>query len=192
MNEKLERIAFVVFEGMTALDFVGVYDPLTRLETMGFRPSLSWNVCALAPGVTDASGLRIVADRVGESLAEYDLLVVPGGIPARALANDETYVRWIRTAQPVRTKASVCTGSLLLGAAGFLAGLRATTHPSAYELLAPYCREVVKDERVVDEGNTITARGVTAAIDLGLHLCRRFAGDEVVAQMRVRMDWPYS
>jgi len=188
----IERISFVVFEGMTALDFVGVYDPLTRLKTMGFFPSLSWNVCAREAGVTDASGLRIVADRVGESLEGYDLLVVPGGIPARALAEDDAYVRWIRTASKTKTKASVCTGSLLLGAAGFLAGLRATTHPSAYDRVAPYCREVVKNERVVDEGEVITARGVTAAIDLGLHLVRRFGGDEVVAKMRTQMDWPYS
>jgi transcriptional regulator GlxA family with amidase domain len=188
----ITRVAFVVFEGMTALDFVGVYDPLTRLHTMGFFPSLSWSVCARDASVVDTSGLRLVADRVGQSLEGFDLLVVPGGIPARALAEDEAYLRWIRTAQGARMKASVCTGALLLGAAGFLQGRRATTHPSAYDLLAPHCREVVKDQRVVDEGEVITARGVTAAIDLGLHLCRRIAGDEVVASIKTQMDWPYS
>ncbi len=87
-------------------------------------------------------------------------------------------------------KASVCTGALLLGAAGFLKGKRATTHPNNFDELAPYCAEVV-DERVVDEGDIVTARGVTSAIDLGLYLVERLASAAARARIAKQMDYPY-
>jgi cyclohexyl-isocyanide hydratase len=74
--------------------------------------------------------------------------------------------------------ASVCTGSLVLGSAGYLKGKRATTHAAAMHLLEPLCREVVRDERIVDEGMVITAGGVTSSLDLGLYLVERFWGVE--------------
>ncbi|HEY9296019.1 MAG TPA: DJ-1/PfpI family protein, partial [Phormidium sp.] len=86
-------------------------------------------------------------------------------------------------------KVSVCTGSLLLGAAGFLAGKIATTHPNAFTELEKYCASVV-DKRIVDEGEVITARGVTSSIDLGLYLCEKFCGYDVKEQIRQRMDYP--
>ncbi|MCK5913732.1 MAG: DJ-1/PfpI family protein, partial [Desulfuromusa sp.] len=94
------------------------------------------------------------------------------------------------TAAPVPLKASVCSGSLLLGAAGFLRGKKATTHPKAYTELARYCAKVSK-ERIVDEGDVITARGVTSAIDLGLHLVERLAGKETRIEIARQMDYPY-
>ena len=81
--------------------------------------------------------------------------------------------------------------ALLLGAAGFLRGRRATTHPSAYKELEPYCAEVVR-ERVVDEGDVITAGGVSASIDLGLHLVKRLAGADARQRVAAQMDYPYS
>lgn len=182
------RAAFVIFERMTALDFVGVYDPLTRLKTMIFRPDFEWDVCALDAEVRDPTGLSFRASRVGESLGAYDLLVVPGGHGTRELASDERFVGWLRTAATCPLKASVCTGSLLLGAAGFLQGRTATTHPSALGELKQYC--AVSSARVVDEGDLVTAGGVTAAIDLGLHLCGRLAGAEAREKIRLQMDYP--
>jgi cyclohexyl-isocyanide hydratase len=88
-------------------------------------------------------------------------------------------------------KTSVCTGALLLGAAGFLAGKRATTHPNAFEELKPYCATVIAARRIVDEGEVVTARGVTASIDLGLHLVERIAGREARARIAKQMDYPY-
>ncbi|MGA8051617.1 MAG: DJ-1/PfpI family protein, partial [Burkholderiales bacterium] len=96
----------------------------------------------------------------------------------------------LRTAAPARLKVSACTGALLLGAAGFLRGRRATTHPSAYEELVPYCATVVR-ERVVDEGDVITARGVSSAIDAGLHVVQRLAGTEARERIAAQMDYPY-
>ncbi len=186
------NIAFVIYNGMTSLDFVGVYDPLTRLQTMGFLPQLSWEICAYSNPVKDSTGLTFVPSVVQASLADYDLLVVPGGITALVanLADNPPFISWLKTAQSCPLKVSVCTGSLLLGAAGFLQGKKATTHPNAFDQLKKFCPDVV-DSRVVDTGDVITARGVTSSIDLGLYLCQKFAGLEVKEQIRQRMDYPY-
>ncbi len=184
------RIAFVIYERMTTLDFLGVYDALTRLRTMGFRDDVEWDICARTPDVHDNAGLHLVPTRVNEPLRGYDLLVVPGGVTSRKLADDAAMIEWMRTAADTPLKASVCTGALLLGAAGFLVGRRATTHPTAFDDLRNYCTEVV-DERVVDTGDVITARGVTSSIDLGLYLVQRFNGREVRQRIQRQMDYPY-
>jgi transcriptional regulator GlxA family with amidase domain len=185
------RTAFIIFNRMTALDFIGAYDPLTRLKSMQLIPSFEWDVCAVAADVADDKGMRFTPDRVAEPLSKYDLIVVPGGFGTRTLQHDEAFIDWLRTSEPVKLKTSVCTGSLLLGAAGFLKGRRATTHPSAFQELKPYCAQVVVDERVVDEGGIITARGVTSAIDLGLYLVERLASAEARTRVAKQMDYPY-
>jgi cyclohexyl-isocyanide hydratase len=184
------RAAFVIFDGMTALDFVGVYDPLGRLRTMGLLSDFEWTVCATTETVTDDRGLRFLPNSVAQPLDSFDLLIVPGGYGTRGLRHESSFVDWLRTAERVPLKASVCTGALLLGAAGFLAGKPATTHPNAMSELEPHCAEV-RSERVVDAGEVITARGVTAAIDLGLHLVRRLAGSEAQARVAAQMDYPH-
>src|SRR5437868_9272827 len=98
------RAAFVIFDRMTALDFVGAFDPLGRLRTMGILPDFEWAVCAAAAGggtVTDDRGLRLLPDSVGESLGRFDLLVVPGGYGTRDLRRDPAFVAWLRTAEQV-------------------------------------------------------------------------------------------
>ncbi|PYS91979.1 MAG: thiamine biosynthesis protein ThiJ [Acidobacteria bacterium] len=185
------QIAFVIFDQMTALDFVGVYDPLTRLKTMNFMPELRWDICARTRELTDDRALRFTATKVDEPLTGYDAIVVAGGYGTRALMHDAAFIAWLRTAAPCPLKTSVCTGSLLLGAAGFLAGRRATTHPSAYRDLAPCCASVTY-ERIVADGDVVTAGGVTAGIDLGLYLVERFAGAEVRALIARQMDYPYA
>jgi cyclohexyl-isocyanide hydratase len=185
------RAAFVIFERMTALDFVGVYDPLGRLATMNLLPGFEWSICALNEKVTDDRGLRFLPDRVGVPLTGFDLLVVHGGQVTRDLRHDPRFLEWLRTANGVPLMASVCTGALLLGAAGFLAGKPATTHPNAVEELRPYCGEV-RSERVVDAGAVVTAAGVTAAIDLGLHLVERLAGADARRRVATQMDYPHT
>ncbi|MDK2743433.1 MAG: DJ-1/PfpI family protein [Nitrospira sp. BO4] len=183
------KTAFIIFDRMTMLDFIGVYDPLTRLKSMGLMPEFTWDICAMSEDVVDDKNLRIEPSVVGRPLSGYDLLVVPGGLGSRELRHDRAFVEWIRTSEPVKLKASVCTGSLLLGAAGFLKDKRATTHPKAFTELREYCAQVVND-RVVDEGNVVTARGVTSGIDLGLYLVERFAGVEVRTRITTQMDYP--
>ncbi len=185
------RIAFVVFDRMTVLDLIGIYDPLTRLKSMGFMPALAWDLCGLQPMARDDRGLSLNATRVNEPLGGYDILVVPGGFGTRALKDDQRFVAWLKTAEAAGLKASVCTGSILLGAAGFLRGKRATTHPTEYDALRPYCAEVMA-KRIVDEGDVVTAGGVTSAIDLGLYLVERLAGAEVREKIARQMDYPYA
>jgi cyclohexyl-isocyanide hydratase len=188
------KAAFVVFNNMTTLDFIGFYDAMTRLKTMKFMEDFSWKICAHGANVThqvsDDRGLKISADTVGETLAGYDLLFIPGGFGTRPLQHDRAFIEWIGTAQNVPLKTSVCTGSLLLGAAGFLQGKRATTHPGAYKELEPYCASVVQ-QRIVDEGAVITGGGVSTSIDLGLHVVQRLAGEDARARIAKQMDYPY-
>jgi transcriptional regulator GlxA family with amidase domain len=184
------KAALVIFDGMTMLDFVGFYDALTRLRTMKFMPDLEWRICSPRPQAKDDRGLGMLADSVGESLSGHDLLYVPGGMGTRGLQHDRAFIDWIGTARDADLKISVCTGALILGAAGFLNGRRATTHPAALKELEPYCAEVVAD-RIVDEGNVITAGGVATSIDLGLHVVERLAGADARARMAKQMDYPY-
>mgnify|MGYP001791780146 CR=1 FL=1 len=184
------KAAFIIFDGMTALDFIGFYDPITRLKSMQIIDGFEWRVCSPDREVVDDRGLRLGADTVGGSLVGYDMIVVPGGFGTRKLQHDAAFMAWLKTACDVPRKISVCTGALLLGAAGFLQGRRATTHPSAYKELEPYCATVVK-ERVVDEGDVITARGVSSALDMGLHVVERLAGAAARDRVAVQMDYPY-
>ena len=184
------KIAFVIFDRMTTMDFVGIYDTLTRLKSMGHVPDLSWDICARSEFVSDDRGLRIAATLQEQSLAGYDIVVVPGGLGTRTLQHEAHFTDWLKTAESSSLVVSVCTGALLIGAAGFLNGKRATTHPNAYEELRPYCDTVVK-ERVVEDGNVITARGVTSAIDAGLYVVRRLEGAEVEMEIARQMDYPY-
>jgi transcriptional regulator GlxA family with amidase domain len=184
------KCALVVFERITALDFVGFYDAFTRLASLKIREDLRWRICGREATVADDRGLRIAAHAVNEPLDGYDLLFVPGGWGTRELQHDRAFVDWLKTAQRVPLKVSVCTGALLLGAAGFLRGRRATTNPAAYAELEPYCGTVVR-QRIVDEGDLITAGGVSASIDLGLYLVQRLAGAAARERVAAQMDYPY-
>jgi cyclohexyl-isocyanide hydratase len=185
------KIAFVIFNGLTTLDFIGIYDPLTRLKTMGFMSDLEWDICAYTDIVKDDRGLVMVPTAIQEPLQSYDVLVVPGGYGTRTLVQDKSFIEWIKTADPCRLKVSVCTGALLLGAAGFLRDKRATTHRSAFQELEPFCRKVL-DHRIVDEGTIITARGVSSGIDEGLYVVERLAGAEARSKIAKQMDYPYT
>ncbi len=182
------KIAFVIYNGMTALDFIGAYDSIVRLKTMGFIPELEWDICALTEEIHDHTQLCLKPTRVGGTLEGYDIVIVPGGFSASKLVDDVEFVNWLKTAASCKIKASVCSGSLLLGAAGFLKGKKATSHRSAFKQLAQYCSQVV-DQKVVEDGDVITARGVTSSIDLGLYLCEKLSGTEAKEKIRKQIDF---
>ena len=184
------KVAFIIFNQMTALDLIGFYDPLTRLKSMNILPDIEWDICSFTEEVTDDKGLRFYPNKVGEPLNLYDLIFVPGGFGTRTLQFDNGFMDWLKTASSAKLKVSVCTGALLLGSVGFLAGKRATTHPSAFGELAPYC-EIVVDQRVVDEGDVVTGRGVSSSIDLGLFLVERLAGVDARIRISKQIDYPY-
>jgi putative intracellular protease/amidase/uncharacterized protein (DUF952 family) len=192
------RIGLCAFAGMTLLDLVGPLDVLSRIASMGFDPATSCEVIALTRPADDPTVRRVevwrdsaaflVAERYRPALDHFDVLVVPGGPSTRALEDDPAIGSYLASFPDNRLAASVCTGALLLGAAGRLRGKRATTHASAEGRLADFGATFV-DQRVVDEGNLVTAGGVTAGIDLALHLVRRLAGDEARAAIASRIEW---
>jgi transcriptional regulator GlxA family with amidase domain len=189
-----KRIAFLIFPRLTALDFVGGYDALRRVAAMGIDREVQHRIIGTAPAIVDDSGLSLTPDGVYESLAPFDLLYIPGGFGSRLLMEDARFIDYLKTWGPERPIASVCTGALLLGRAGYLAGKRATTHHNAYDALRPLCREVVTDRRIVDEGQVVTAGGVSSSLDLGLYLVERYWGAEprttIAAQMAYRAYSP--
>ncbi|MFE6078101.1 DJ-1/PfpI family protein [Paenibacillus sp. NPDC057886] len=184
------KIAFVLFDGLTFLDFAGFYDVINRLNFFEQTKGTTWETCAMTDQVTDESGLTLKVDRVKPNLEEYDLVFVPGGMGTRKLRFDEAFVGWLRQAENVPLKVSVCTGSLLMGAAGFLTGKRATTHPNVYDLLEPYVAEVIQT-RIVKDRNVITAGGVATSIDLGIYVVGLLAGEEAAANVKLQIDYPY-
>ena len=190
----IKSIAFLIFPRMTFLDLIGGYDALRRVASMGIDSEVKHRIIGTEADVADDSGLVVRADSVYEDLAGFDLLYVPGGVGTRVLASDPKCVEYLRTWGSTRPIASVCTGALLIGAAGYLQGRRATTHHNAYDLLRPLCREVVTDQRVVDEGQVVTAGGVASSLDLGLYLVERFWGaparEKIAAQMAYRSYSP--
>ena len=183
------KIAFIAYEKMTGLDLVGFLDPVVRLLTMGFLPELKYDICTIRKDIiTDDHGLKIVADKVGEPVDNYDIVFIPGTYYLEEVRQDEELLNLLRTARDTPLKVSVCTGGVLFGEVGFLQGLRATTHPNALRTLESMCGKVVR-ERVVDEGHVITAGGVTSAIDAGLHVVRRLAGAEIHDKIAIQMDY---
>jgi cyclohexyl-isocyanide hydratase len=182
------RFAFLAFEGMTLLDLVGVHDPLSRIASMGYDTTSTFEIIGVTgPRVWAQGGAEVRVESVRPSLLEYDVVIVPGGLGARKLSRDRDVAAWLEMFPKNRLMASVCTGALLLGAAGRLMGLRATTHHTALRLLESYgARPTVA--RVVDEGQTVTAGGVTCALDLGVFLLKRYVDDHAVRAIAKQME----
>lgn len=181
------RFGFAAFEGMTLLDLVGPLDAVSRIATMGFDPTTRCEVFGVGPGQWAAWGAELRVARQRPDLDAYDALVIPGGLGTRPLLRDRELLDYLATFPENRRLASVCTGALLFGAMGRLSGRPATTHASARADLAALGADV-RTERVVDAGSVVTAGGVTAGIDLGLHLVRWLEGDEVAAAIAKQME----
>lgn len=184
------RLALVLYNGLTLLDFIGFYDPITRVKSMGFYPDLNWVSCGITPVVADSWQTRLQVDEIKPDLKDFDALFIPGGFGTRTLMHSAEFMDWLSSAATVPLKMSVCTGSLLLGAAGFLRENRATTHFDEYETLRPFCREVVAEE-LVDDGHVITAGAVASSLELGLYLCQKLAGPDAAKGIARRMNYVF-
>ena len=182
------KIAYILFNGITSLDFFGIYDPVSRLKSMGFLPDLEWDICGNTSTIKDHFGLEITIQKINPHLGEYDGIIVPGGFGTRDLQDNSTFIHWLKTAKDVPFKISICTGSLLLGAAGLLKGKKCTTHFNEYDALARYSDNVVKGHIVEDE-DIITAGAVAASLDLGLYLCEKWAGVSARKQIATSMNY---
>jgi transcriptional regulator GlxA family with amidase domain len=133
--------------------------------------------------------LGLTVDKLFDEVRSPDVLLVPGGIGTRALVHDDEILNWIRGAHETsRFTTSVCTGSLLLAAAGLLNGLRATTHFSARALLAKY-GATPSEDRVVQEGKIITAAGVSSGIDMALRLAAQLADETTAKALQLMIEY---
>lgn len=179
------HVAVLLFDHVTALDAVGPYEVLSRL------PNATVRFVAAKPGpqTTDTGFLTLVADYALEDVSDPDILVVPGGPGTRSLLADAKILEWIRTVHTTsRWTTSVCTGALLLGSAGLLNGLSATTHWASRDRLSDYGARPVSD-RIVQNGKIITAAGVSAGIDLGLRVAQVAAGAEMARAIQLVIEY---
>ena len=179
------HMIFVVYAGMTALDAIGPYEILSRLP--GARVTFA-GVTA-GPVRTDTGALRLVADRALADCDAPDLVLVPGGPDVRAQIADTALHDWLRAVDPATAwTASVCTGSVVLAAAGLLRGRTATSHWLALDLLPRY-GVTASAERVVRDGKYVTGAGVSAGIDLALTLAATIAGPDVAQSIQLATEY---
>jgi transcriptional regulator GlxA family with amidase domain len=181
-------IGILLFDGVEELDAVGPYEVLASW-TQSF-PDDGWAVTTMASNgtpVTGAKGLVVTPHVAVDDAPPLEVLIYPGGRGTRPLMKDSAHLEWVREMRAVTPLlASVCTGSLVFAAAGLLSGRPATTHWGSLELLAETdpSIEVREDERYVDDGDVITASGVSAGIDMALHLVARLASTERAKSVR--------
>jgi transcriptional regulator GlxA family with amidase domain len=181
-------IAIPVFDRMTALDAIGPYEVLQRIPTF----DITFVGHAVGEIRTENAMLGLRADATFEELSEPDVIVFPGGVGTRRLERDERVLDWVRHAHAgTRLTTSVCTGSIVLGAAGLLDGLTATTHWSCYRELAAHGAEPSAN-RVVEhlDRRIITAAGVSSGIDMALRLVELLVDSTAAqaAQLMIEYD----
>ncbi len=176
------HIGLLLFDGVEELDAVGPWEVLAHWTQT--YPEDGWSASCLSEDgspVTAAKGLVIGAHHSHQSTPPLAVLIHPGGPGARRLMRDPAHRDWVRAQRAaVPVMASVCTGSLVYAAAGLLTGRRATTHWASLNLLSETDPTVMTDvdARYVDDGDLVTSAGVSAGIDMALHLVARFAGTE--------------
>ncbi len=178
------RIGFLLFPGLTQLDLTGPYEVLNRLP--GAETHL---IGKNREPVRTGGGLTILPTTTYAECPALDLVCVPGGGGVNALLTDAETLDFLRRqAKIARYVTSVCTGTLVLGAAGLLRGKRATTHWMAMDMLKAF-GAIAVDERVVVDGNVITGGGVTAGIDFGLKVAAEVAGEEVARGIQLAIEY---
>ncbi|MBL7257828.1 DJ-1/PfpI family protein [Paractinoplanes lichenicola] len=179
------QIAVLLFDRLTALDAVGPYEVLAHLP----RAQVVFTAERRGPVRTEVGSLALTADATLAEVTRPDVVVVPGGPGQRAHMHDSPILDWLRAVDATSTwTTSVCTGSLLLAAAGLLTGRRATTHWLAHDQLAPL-GVVPVTERVVTDGKYVTAAGVSAGLDMAFTLAGRIAGDTVTQAIQLAHEY---
>ena len=179
------QISILIFDGITALDAIGPYEVLRNVP--------GWEVAFVGKEAgevrTEDGALGLIVDHAIADRRSADILLVPGGEGNRALMEDEAVLDWVREVdRGTKWTTSVCTGSLVLGAAGLLAGKRATGHWLYLDPLREFGAEPVGG-RWVEDGKVITAAGVSAGIDMALHLVGREAGPEVAQAVQLGIEY---
>ncbi|WP_321844804.1 DJ-1/PfpI family protein [Paraburkholderia bannensis] len=178
------QIGFLLFPQVQPLDLCGPYDVFASMPDTNVR--LVWKT---REPLMSATGMLLTPDTAFDDCPQLDVLCVPGGSGVGPLLEDEATLAFVRRqAQGARYVSSVCTGALVLGAAGLLQGRRATTHWAFHELLEPFGAIAVK-ERVVRDGSLITGGGITAGIDFALTLAAELIGDEAAQALQLELEY---
>lgn len=190
------RVAILLFDEVEVLDFAGPFEVFAVAPTATGEPAFEVITVALRAGsIVARNGLTVLPSHTADTLGHVDILVVPGGFGTRRELHNPAMLDFLRASSAAAALIlSVCTGAMLLGAAGLLDGRWATTHWAAVEELRALetGAELHPDARVVDNGAVVTAAGVSAGIDGALHIVARIHGD-AIAQMTARYmqyDWP--
>lgn len=179
------NIAIPVFDGLTALDAVGPYEVLSRLP----GATVHFIAAEAGPKRTETRMLALNADFAYDEMPEPEVIMFPGGNGTRGLVSDAATLAWLTHAHAgSEWTTSVCTGSLVLGAAGLLDDLEATTHWLCLEMLREYGAIPVQ-RRVVEQGKIFTAAGVSSGIDMALTLASRIAGDEIAQAIQLGIEY---
>ncbi len=185
-------VAFPVFPGAEELDLAGPFEVFALARDYGEQEIELFTAAASPEPVRLRGGLRVQPDFAFAGAPAADVIVVPGGPGTRDETSWPPVVAWLQSRRKTPLVASVCTGAFLLARAGLLDGLSATTHHARIDELREQhpSVQIVRGLRVVDQGRVVTAGGVTAGIDLGLHLVGRLFGLDLAGRVGQAMEYP--
>jgi transcriptional regulator GlxA family with amidase domain len=197
MTPRKRTVAILIFDDVELLDFAGPFEVFSSVRNLTGDHERLMDVFAVAESLTPVqcrNGLVVQPERTIDECPPVDVLVIPGGAGVRPALERSNLVEWVRTrAQEVELTVSVCTGSFLLAQAGLLSGRPATTHWERINEMRERFPdvEIVEDERWVDTGEIITAAGVSAGIDVALHVVRRLYGADVARATALGIEYDY-
>jgi transcriptional regulator GlxA family with amidase domain len=190
------KVAILLFDEVEVLDFAGPFEifSVTGRRSDGEPPFEVFTVAEKADPIRARNGLIVTPHHTIEDGPAPDLFVIPGGYGSRAALRNPAILDWVRRQHDrAELTLSVCTGSLVLAAAGLLDGLRSTTHYGAYDLLAELAPRttVVRGVRFVDNGKVVMSAGVQAGMDMSLHVVARLLGEEAARETAryIEYDW---
>ena len=186
-------VAILLFDEIEVLDFAGPFEVFAVTDELaGYQLFKVVTVAAEKRAIRARNGLSVNPDYAFADCPRPDILIVPGGFGTRALLKNPAVLDWIKTVNAgAEIVASVCTGSVVLGRAGLLDGLKATTHHECFDLLREHAPRtaVVETDRFVDNGRVLTAAGISAGIDMSLHLVSRLHGAAVAQKTATYMEY---
>jgi transcriptional regulator GlxA family with amidase domain len=197
MTPRKRTVAILIFDDVELLDFAGPFEVFSSVRNLTGDHERLMDVFAVAESLTPVrcrNGLVVQPERTIDECPPIDVLVIPGGAGVRPALERSNLVEWVRTrAQEAELTVSVCTGSFLLAQAGLLSGRPATTHWERINEMRERFPdvEIVEDERWVDTGEIITAAGVSAGIDVALHVVRRLYGADVARATALGIEYDY-
>lgn len=192
--DKVRNVGILIFPDVELLDFCGPYEAFTASRIDGERCFNTFTVAESMEPVNAAAGLKFLPDYTLESAPHIDVLVVPGGQGTRREIDNPAMIEWIKgIAGSAELTTSVCTGSFLLGKAGLLEGGSVTTHWGSIERMRETFPgvEVLQDVRFVDDGAIVSSAGVSAGIDMSLHVIERLCGVDAAQSSARLMEYDY-